>query len=307
MEVRVGAGDLHGLVPDRRLQAELRAPMELHEGRPAVGIDQPKAVDAEAFHHPQRARQGAVRHDPHHHVHRFRRQRDVVPERVVRRGRLREAAVRFHLHRVDEVGELDRVLDEEDRDVVADEVPVAFLGIELDGEAAHVARRIDRPGTAGHGREAGEDGRALADLGQDPGRRVLRQRLRQLEEAVHAGTAGMHDALGDAFVIEVGDLLPQDEVLEQRRPARVGAQRVLVVRDGCALIGRQRRMLASGGLVQLTAGAGCRRLRSGDGLSSSAFSSGHAWTPDAGRRCPTGCHGNGHAVPPGLAELRRRR
>ena len=54
-------------------------------------------------------------------------QRDEVPEGVVRRGRLREAAVGLHLHGVDEVGELDRVLDEEHRDVVADEVPVALL------------------------------------------------------------------------------------------------------------------------------------------------------------------------------------
>ena len=36
-------------------------------------------------------------------------------------------AVRLHLHGMDEVGELHRVLDEEHRDVVADEIPVAFL------------------------------------------------------------------------------------------------------------------------------------------------------------------------------------
>ena len=54
-------------------------------------------------------------------------QRHEVPERVVRGGSLREAAIGFHLHGVDEVGELDRVLDEEHRDVVADEIPVALL------------------------------------------------------------------------------------------------------------------------------------------------------------------------------------
>ena len=66
------------------------------------------------------------------------------------------AAVGLHLHGVDQVGELDGVLDEEDRDVVADQVPVAFLGVELDGEAAHVARRVDRARAAGDGREARE-------------------------------------------------------------------------------------------------------------------------------------------------------
>ena len=42
---------------------------------------------------------------------------------------------------VDEVGELDRVADEEHAEVVADEVPVV-LGVELDREAARVARRL---------------------------------------------------------------------------------------------------------------------------------------------------------------------
>ena len=39
-------------------------------------------------------------------------------------------------------GKLDRVLNEENRNVVADDVPVAFLRIELHGKAAHVARQI---------------------------------------------------------------------------------------------------------------------------------------------------------------------
>ena len=172
VKVGIGAGDLHRLVPDRRLHAELRPPVKLHEGRGAVVVDEAKAVDAEAFHHAQRPRKRAIRHDPHHHVHRLGRQRDEVPERVVRGRRLRKAPVGLHLHGVDEIGELDRVLDEEDRNVVADEIPVALLGVELDGEAAHVARRVDRAGAAGHGREPGEDRRPLADLGQDLGGRV---------------------------------------------------------------------------------------------------------------------------------------
>jgi hypothetical protein len=72
-------------------------------------------------------------------------QRDEVPEIVVRGLRLRKAAVGFLLGGVDDVGKLDRVLDEKHRDVVADEVPVAFLGIELDREAAHVERQVCGP------------------------------------------------------------------------------------------------------------------------------------------------------------------
>jgi hypothetical protein len=232
MEVGVGASDLHRLVPDRRLQSELGPPVELDEGRLAGRVEQAKAVHAEAFDHPQRPRQGAVGHDPHDHVHRLGRERDEVPEGVVRGRRLRKAAVRLHLHGVNQVGELDRVLDEEHRDVVADEIEVAFLRVQLDREAAHVARRVDRTGAAGHRREAGEDRRALADLGEDLRRGVVGERRSELEVTVGRAAPGMDDALGNPLVVEVGDLLAQDEVFEQRRPARMGAQRVLVVGDG---------------------------------------------------------------------------
>ena len=72
VEVVVGALQLHRLVPHRRLQAELRAPVELAEGRAALRIEQPEAVDAEAFDHAQRARDRAVAHRPHDHVHAIR-------------------------------------------------------------------------------------------------------------------------------------------------------------------------------------------------------------------------------------------
>ena len=49
----------------------------------------------------------------------------------------------------------------------------------------------------------------------------------------------MHDALRDALVIEMGDLLAQDEILEQRRAARAALERILIVGDRDALIGGQ--------------------------------------------------------------------
>lgn len=51
---------------------------------------------------------------------------------------LRHLIMRLRLDGMDDVGELDGVLNEEDWDVVTDEVPVTFLRIELDGEASNV-------------------------------------------------------------------------------------------------------------------------------------------------------------------------
>ena len=157
-------------------------------------------------------------------------QRDEVPERVVRARGLRHGVMRLRLHRVDEVGELHRVLDEEDGDVVADEVPVALVGVELDREAAHVARRVGRAALAGDRREAHEHRRPLADLGERRRASCSSSCGRALEEAVRRRAARVHDALGNALVVEVRDLLAQDEILEQRRAAEPGLQRVLVLR-----------------------------------------------------------------------------
>ena len=94
--------------------------------RLACRVDEPERVHAEAFHHAQRPRKRAVGHRPHDHVHALGHQPHEVPERVVRGGRLRKAAVRLRLHGMDEIRKLDRILDEEDGNVVADEVPVAL-------------------------------------------------------------------------------------------------------------------------------------------------------------------------------------
>ena len=57
---------------------------------------------------------------------------------------------------------------------------------------------------------------------------------------MRARAARVHDALRNALVIEVRDLFAQDEVFEQRRTAQARLERILVVRDGHALIGRER-------------------------------------------------------------------
>ena len=223
--------------------------MELHEGRFILGVDQAERVDAEALNVAQRARDGAVRHRPHQHVHALGHQRDEIPEVVVRGGGLRESAVRLHLHGMHEVGELHRVLDEEHRDVVADEVEVAFLGIELHGESAHVARRVDRTRAARHRREADEDLGAPVRILQEIGLGQARQTLQRLEVAVCTAAAGMDDALGNALVIEVGDLFAEDEILQEGRAAGAGFQRVLIVGNRNALIGGQRVLGGDRGLV----------------------------------------------------------
>ena len=150
------------------------------------GGHQPERVHAEALHHAVTARDAAVRHDPHEHMSGFRHQRYKVPKCIVSSRRLRNGVVRFGLGGMDQVGKFERILDEEDRDVVAHQVPVALIGVELDGEAAHVARRVGRAALARHRRETHEHGRALALLREQRGAGEFAERLVGLEVAMRA-------------------------------------------------------------------------------------------------------------------------
>ena len=166
--------------------------------------------------------------------------------------RLRDLPVGVRLGGVDDVGELDAVLDEEHRHVVADQVEVALVGVELHRETAGVADRVGRPAGAEHGREPGEDSVFVPFLPRKPALVTDGRVAVGLEHAVRGGAAGVHHALRDALVVEVGDLLPQVEVLQQRRAARARLQRVVGVGQPQTL-GRRQEVTGLGAWIRLGA------------------------------------------------------
>src|SRR5687768_9683617 len=66
-------------------------------------------------------------------------------------------------------------------------------------------------------------------------------------------SARMHDALGDALVVEMRDFLAEDVVFEQRGAARPDLEGVLIVGDDAALVGGERLVLRTGNLMSLAA------------------------------------------------------
>ena len=95
----------------------------------------------------------------------------------MRSGRLRKAAVGFHFYGMDQIGKFDRILDEEDRDIITDQVPVAFLCVKLDGKSAHVARGIHGARAACHRRNPRKNGSFLTNFGENFSGGVGLQRL----------------------------------------------------------------------------------------------------------------------------------
>ncbi len=190
-------------------------------------VDEREGVRAEAVHVAVAVGDAAVGEEDGDLVEGLGGERPEVPHH----GRGLEVGAGLALLGVDEVGELDGVADEEDRRVVADHVPVPFLGVELEREAAGVAGGVGRTLFAANGGEAGEHLAGVADLREELGLGVLRDVVGDEEVAVGAGALGVDDALGDALAVELGHLLEVMKVVEGDGAAAAGGDGVLVVAD----------------------------------------------------------------------------
>ena len=224
VKVDVLADHRRSLLTGEVLDTLLGLEVVLDPGALAALVDPHEGVAAVAVHVPKRPRRAAVGHQERNLVIGLRRERPEVPLRVVGA----QTAVAHPLLRMDEIGELRGVPDEEHRRVVTDQVVVALLGVELQREAPRVADCVGRTEFTGNGREAREHVGLLADLVEECGARPLRDVLGHLEEAMGAVSARVHDALGHAFAIELRHLLDQVVVLQQQRAVRAGTEGVLV-------------------------------------------------------------------------------
>ena len=206
VEVRVHSTGQLRLLPQQRMYAQPGLPVELHETRDPLVIGDPEGVDPKALHHAVRTRYTPVRHVPDRVVSRLGVQGDEVPERVMGALRLGNLAVGMRLAGMDDVRELDPVLDEEHRDVVADQVPRTFRSVELHREAAGVADRVRRSPGPEHCGETYED-LGLLTLVEDAGPADPAAHAVGAEHPVCCGAPGVDDTLGNPLVVKVGDLL----------------------------------------------------------------------------------------------------
>ena len=199
--------------------------VELHPEALAIPVPEREGVRAVAVNVAHVGRQAAVREQGRDLVQRFGRLRPEVPHC----RRAAQVGARMALLRMDEIGKLQRIAHEEHRRVVADHIPVAFLGVELHREAAHVALGIGGAEFAGHRREARDQLGLLADRVENFRAGVFADVVGNREGAVSAPALGMHDALGDALAVVMGHLLDQLPVLHQYRAARACGQAVLII------------------------------------------------------------------------------
>ena len=128
----------------------------------------------------------AVRKQDRHLMQRLRRQRQEIPEH----GCVLEIAAGIPLPGADEVREFDRVADEKDRHVAADQIIIALFGIEFDRESARIADRVGRAAFTAVRRKTGEKFGLSAGLAEQARPGVFREIVRDFEVTERTGASG---------------------------------------------------------------------------------------------------------------------
>ncbi len=145
------------------LDSLLGYPVELHPDPLVLGIDHAEGMAAKSMHVAEGVRDTPIAHGDCHLVQSLRKRGPEVP--VVLGAA--HARLRVALNGVVQVRELERISQEEDRGVISHQVPVALLGVELDGKAADVSLGICCPPLTGYCGKACKQIGLLADLRED--------------------------------------------------------------------------------------------------------------------------------------------
>ena len=160
----------------------LRAEMELDPIAFVLRIDKAVRVASESVHMTESFRNASLAHHDRDLMQCFRKLRPEVPVAFC----AAQTRTWIALDCMVQVGKFKGIAQEKDRCVVAHQIPVAFLGIELEREAANVAFRVGRAAFAGNSRETGKHLGLLADSRKNLCPRVLCDVVRDGERAERA-------------------------------------------------------------------------------------------------------------------------
>lgn len=154
---------------------------------------------------------------------------DKIPEIVMGGLCLREPPVWFLFSSMDQVREFHCILNKEYGNVIADQVPIAFTGVELYRKAPDISGQIKGAFVSQYSGKAHERRSLFPGSLKQVGAGEFSLALVVFEIAVNAKASGMHHTFGNPLVVKMKQFLPKHLVFQQGRAAGPGFQRVLVI------------------------------------------------------------------------------
>ena len=120
--------------------------------------------------------------------------------------------LRITLLGVDEVRELGGIPDEEDRGVIANQIPVTLFSPQLDSETTRVTSSVSRATFASDCAESNRRTGPVSYLAEKIRTDEVSYIVRNLEITVGTGTLGMDDTLRNTLAIKVGQKVDKMEI-----------------------------------------------------------------------------------------------
>lgn len=199
----VGSTDLDSFLIEEAFNPTRRFPVELHIVSFSGSVDKHVSVDTKAIHVPVVLWDTEIIKEEREHVETLR----VVREEVQYPPVLLNVGFGIRFQGVDHVGELHAVADEEDGEVVANEIEVAFSGVELDGKTTRISESLGAATLVDDGGETNNDGSLDTGSSEKISTSEVGDVVSDFEETFGTGTSGMNNPLRDPFPVEVGEFL----------------------------------------------------------------------------------------------------
>lgn len=105
-----------------------------------------------------------------------------------------------------EIRKFDSILNEENRNVVTNNIPISLIRVKLGSKPTDITNRVRAPFASLHSGKPDENWSVPRRIRQNPSIRQILQALLELEVAKRACTTRMHHSLGDTLVVKTMNL-----------------------------------------------------------------------------------------------------
>ena len=107
---------------------------------------------------------------------------------------------------VDDIWELHGVLNEENRNVIPNNIPVSLLRVELHSKTSYISHGIRTPPRSKHSRETQKNGRGARGISEHTGMGDIFSTLIELEGTESSRASSVDDSFWNTLVVELHDL-----------------------------------------------------------------------------------------------------
>ncbi|MPM66119.1 hypothetical protein SDC9_113026 [bioreactor metagenome] len=199
--------------------------MEFHPETLAVCVDKTECMASETVHVAIRTGDTSVAHCDGNLMQCFGKTAPEIPVVV----RAAQVSVRITFYSMVQIGKFQRVAEKEDRSVISDQIPIAFLGVKFHSESTDIPLGIGCSALTGNGGKSHKHFCFFPYFGENFRFSIWRNVMRNGKCAKCTRPFGMHTPLRNYLAIEMSEFLQKPHVLQHHWSAWTSGHRILII------------------------------------------------------------------------------